>query len=156
MADNTDILSVELKTSQVPSIIQEQFNGLKALKDNVTKASQKAEAAKKSAQAAKEMSAGLFQKKQAIESLQEATADLADAQICSAEAQEVSFTYQQKLAEMTKLLFALGVSNIAMNRSIVRELELKLKGASEEELDELARREIISVVTQLKAQEDIM
>lgn len=78
------------------------------------------------------------------------------AQICSAEAQEVSFTYQQKLAEMTKFLFALGVSNIAMNRSIVRELELKLKGASEEELDELARREIISVVKQLKAQEDIM
>lgn len=38
----------------------------------------------------------------------------------------------------------------------MRELELKLKGASEEELDELARREIISVVKQLKAQEDIM
>ena len=154
--ENTDIVSVEVNASQVPSIIQEQFNGLKALKQNVSEATKKAEAAKDSAKSAKEKSAGLFHKKEAIESLQEATVDLADAQISAAQAQEVSFEYQQKIAEITKYLFALGVSNIAMNRSVVRELELKLKGASEEELDEFARQEIIAVVKQLKAQEDIM
>ena len=153
---NTDIVSAEASASQVPSIIQEQFNGLKVLKQNVSEAAKKAEEAKGSAKLAKEKSAGLFHKKDAIESLQEATVDLADAQISAAQAQEVSFEYQQKIAEITKYLFALGVSNIAMNRSVVRELELKLKGASEEELDEFARQEIIAVVKQLKAQEDIM
>lgn len=154
--ENTDIVSVQVSASQVPSIIQEQFNGLKALKENVSEATKKAESAKDSAKSAKEKSAGLFYKKEAIESLQEATVDLADAQISAAQAQEVSFEYQKKIAKITKYLFALGVSNIAMNRSVVRELELKLKGASEEELDELARQEIITVVKQLKAQEDIV
>lgn len=88
--------------------------------------------------------------------MQDATVDLAKAQIAAVEAQKISFGYQQKLGEITKYLFELGISNIAMNRSVVRELELKLKGASEKELDELARKEIISVVKQLKAQEDIM
>ena len=152
----TDVVSVEVNASQVPGIIQEQFKGLKELKQNVNKAIKKADEAKDAAQVAKGKSAGLFQKKEAIESLQEATVNLADAQITATKAQKVSFEYQQKLAEMTKYLFALGVSNIAMNRSVVRELELKLKGASKEELDEFARQEIISVVKQLKAQEDIM
>ena len=43
-----------------------------------------------------------------------------------------------------------------MNRSVVRELELKLKGASAEEISDLAKQELVNVVTQLKAQEDIM
>ena len=68
----------------------------------------------------------------------------------------MSFEYQKKLGEITKYLFGLGVTNIAMNRSVVRELELKLQGASAEELDEFARRELLGVVKQLKAQEDIM
>ena len=152
----TDVVSVEVNASQVPGIIQEQFKGLKELKQNVNEAIKKADKANDAAQVAKGKSAGLFQKKEAIESLQEATVNLADAQITATKAQKVSFEYQQKLAEMTKYLFALGVSNIAMNRSVVRELELKLKGASKEELDEFARQEIISVVKQLKAQEDIM
>lgn len=154
--ENTDIVTVEVNANQIPSIIQEQFYGLKALKDNVSEATKKAEFAENSAQAAKEKSARLFHKKEAIESLQEAIVDLADAQISAAQAQEVSFKYQQKIAEISKYLFELGVSNIAVNRSVVRELELKLKGASEEELDEFARQEIIAVVKQLKAQEDIM
>ena len=156
LMENMDIVTVEVNASLVPSIIQGQFTGLKALKDNVSEATKKAESAKKSAQTAKEKSTGIFQNKGAIESLQEATVDLAEAQISAVQAQEVSFEYQQKIAEITKYLFALGVSNISMNRSVIRELELKLKGASEEELDEFARQELIAVVKQLKAQEDIM
>ncbi len=154
--ERTDLISVEVNASQVPTIIQEQFKGLSDLRENVSRATEKAENAMERAVVARGKSAGLFHKKEAIESLQEATVDLADAQISAAQAQEVSFEYQQKLAEITKYLFALGVSNIAMNRCVVRELELKLKGASEDELDELARQEICAVVKQLKAQEDIM
>lgn len=142
--------------SQVPSIIRDQFNKLSALRENVEEASKKAEQAQASARLAKNKSAGFFQKKEAIEALQGAAIDLADAQTSAAQAQEVSFEYQQKLGEVAKYLFGLGVTNIAMNRSVVRELEMKLKGASEEELDEFARQEIIGVVRQLKAQQDIM
>ena len=45
--------------------------------------------------------------------------------------------------------------NIASHRSIVRQLELQLRNASEEELSELARREIENVILQLRAQEDM-
>lgn len=145
-----------VEESQIPSIITDQFNSLQILRKNVAESTKKAQCAQLSAQQAKNKSAGLFHKKEAIESLQNATADLADAQISSAQAQEVSFEYQQKLGEITKYLFGLGVTNIAMNRTVVRELEMRLRGASEEELGELERQEIMGVVKQLKAQEDIM
>lgn len=142
--------------SMVPTLIQQQFSQLQVLRNNVDMATKKAEKAQSSVKYAKEKSAGLFKKKEAIESLQNAAVDLAEAQISAAEAQEVSFEYQQKLGEITKYLFGLGVTNIAANRSVVRELEMRLKGASEEELDEFARQELLGVVKQLKAQEDIM
>ena len=151
----TEVMELEVDVDQVPSIIRDQFIGLKALRDNVDTATKKADLAKNSALSAKNKSSFWF-KSHAIEALQEATVDLADAQISSVQAQEVSFEYQQRIAEITKYLFALGVSNIAMNRSVVRELEMKLEGASKEELDEFARQEIVAVVKQLKAQEDIM
>ena len=112
--------------SQVPSIMEELFCQLQAEKSKVSIATKKAESAKGKAKKASEKPAGLFQKKEAIEALQDATVDLADAQVAAANAQEISFEYQQKLGEMTKYLFGLGVTNIAMNRSVVRELELKL------------------------------
>ena len=153
---DTEIIKVEVDPSQVPMIITAQINSLKELKENVTEALQKAEQAQESAKNAKDKPTGVFKKKEAIESLQTATVDLADAQMSAASAQQVSFEYQQRLGEITKYLLGLGVSNIAMNRTVVRELELRLRGASEEELDELARKELIGVVKQLKAQEDIM
>lgn len=153
---NTNMIPVEVEVAKVPSIVTEQFDLLTKLKENVGNASQKADSAMETAKSAKEKSAGIFRKKETIESLQSATMDLADAQISTAQALEASFEYQQKIAEITKYLFALGVTNIAMNRSVVQELELKLNGASKEELDNFARQEILSVVRQLKAQEDIM
>jgi hypothetical protein len=152
----TELQNVHVKESDIPSIITSQFSELKALQESVTHAINKAQQAKKSADRAKRKSAGLFQKKEAIESLQSATMDLAESQISATEAQKVSFTYQEKLGEIAKYLFGLGVANLAANRSVVRELELQLKGASEEELSDLARQEIINVVKQLKAQEDMM
>lgn len=152
--DTNSIITMDIDTSQIPSIIQDQFIGLSILKNNITIATDKAEKAKNSANSAKEKSAGLFHKKEAIESLQETAVDLSEAAIASTQAQEILFLYQKKLAEVTKYLFALGVSDIAKNRTVVRELELKLKGASGDELDEFARNEVLNVIKQLKAQED--
>lgn len=146
----------EVSEGQVPSIIQSQFRELKALEKRVNIAIQKAADAQDSANRAKEKPAGLFQKKEAIESLQTATVDLADAQVSAAEAQKITFEYQEKLGEITKYLFGLGVANIAVNRTVVREIEMRLNGASKEELSDLSKQEMLNVVTQLKAQEDIM
>lgn len=154
--DNYDYEMRGVDVEQVPSIISKEFSKLKSLQKNVQVATQKAETAKTTAENAKSKSAGAFHRKATIESLQEATADLADAQMSAAQAQELSFEYQQALGEMIKRCMAMGVTNIAMNRCVVRELELKLRGASAAELDELARQEIIAVVKQLKAQEDFM
>ncbi len=155
MTDN-EIVIAQVNESQIPSIIQGQFSQLEAVRSKVSHATEMAEKAQDKAKYAGSKGAGLFQKKEAIEALQDAASDLAGAQVAQAEAQKVSFEYQEKLGEVTKYLFRLGVINIAMNRSVVRELEMKLRGASAEELDEFAKQELLGVLRQLKAQEDIM
>lgn len=140
----------------LPVMIQGQISKLKELDKCVKKAMKAADVAKDSANSARSKSTGFGKKKVAIEELQSAGIDLAEAVQSGAEAQKISFEFQTKLAEISKYLFGLGVSNIASNRFVVRELEMKLKGASKEELSELARQELISVVKQLKEQEDIL
>lgn len=140
----------------LPAVIQGQIGKLNELDVSIKKAVEAAENSKKSADRAEKMSAGFGKKKAAIEELQSAEVDLAGAVQSGAEAQKISFEFQTKLAQITKYLFGLGVSNIASNRFVVRELEMRLKGASQKELSELARDELISVVKQLKEQEDIL
>ena len=101
---------VELNIDQVPDLIHDRFKKVEELKKNVEKKQvKKAKLAKESAEIAKDHSAGLFQKKGAIEALQTVTHDLAEAQISAAQAQELSFEYHQKVAELTTFLFKLGV-----------------------------------------------
>ena len=154
---NADVVNdIVVREADLPIIISSQMKEITKLQTSVNDAMKKADQAKQSADRAKNYSAGLFQKKEAIECLQTATADLAESQMSAADAQKLSFEYQEKLGKITQYLFGLGVTNLAANRAVVRELELKLKGASEEEMSDLARQEILNVVKQLKAQEDIM
>lgn len=156
MSKNISLLDVtKVNENRLPSIISTQFDKLTELENNVQKAVNMAVTAKEKAEEAK-VSAGWFKKKAAIKALQDAAEGSADALITMAEAQKLSFEYQTKLTEITKYLFGLGVSNIAMNRSVVRELELRLKGASEDDISELAQQELKNVILQLKSQEDIM
>ncbi|RIU93444.1 hypothetical protein [Oceanobacillus picturae] len=149
---NEEIVSEE----NLPVLLSEQVTKLDQLDNSIKKAIEAAEFANKSARTAKDQSAGFGKKKVAIEQLQSASHDLAKAVQSGTMAQKVSFEFQTKLAEISKYLFGLGVSNIASNRFVVRELELKLKGASEKELSELAQQEIVTVVKQLKEQEDLL
>ena len=146
--DNYDLV---VKESDVPEIIGSQFSIMQEYKENLDIAKKKALDAQVQALGSKEKKTGVFKNKTAIESLQETTLSLADAQLIAAEAQEKSFEYQKKLAEITKYLFGLGVSNI-----VVKELEMRLKNASEDEIDSLAREEIKNLVRELKMQEDVM
>ncbi len=156
MSDSINILDVTtVSESQLPLVISTQFDNLNEIEKNVKKAVDLAIQAKEKAQGA-QVSAGAFKKKTAIELLQGAVQGNAEAQISIVDAQKLLFEYQAELTKITKYLFCLGVSNIAMNRSVVRELEKKLKGASEEEISDLAKQELRDVILQLKAQEDMM
>jgi len=132
-----------------------------------------AKSAKHSANVAKGKDIGWFFNwgiREAVEYLQTAMVDVskatvanADSLITSAEAQKttievlkLSFEYQKELANFSKQLFLFSALSIANNRMIVRELELRLKGASKEKLNDLAKQELFIVLKQLKAQEDVM
>ena len=140
----------------LPNLISNQVDQIEELGSKVKFAMSAAKSAKQSALEASGKSAGFGKKKVAIEELQSAQLDIAKAIESSAEAQNTSFEFQRKLVEISKSLFALGANNIANNRMIVRELEKRLQGASEEEISELAKQELMQVLAQLKAQEDII
>lgn len=155
MNDN-EIKLYEIDESEIPSIITSQFGEVKRLENKVKAAMQKAEEAKKSADSAYKKSTGWFMKGKAIESLQQAAVDLAESQVSFGEAQKISFEYQEKLGRILQYMFGLGVMNLAANRTVVRQLQMQLSGASKEEMSDFAKQEIKGVIRQLKAQEDIM
>ncbi len=153
--ETTEVL---INADKLPVIIGSQVEELNKLNEKVNTALEKARKAQSSANTAKNKTINFlgYGKTAAIEALQSSGYDLSEALISSAEAHKIGFEFQTKLAEITKYLFALGVTSLAQNRMVVRELELKLKGASASQLSELARKEVLNVVMQLKAQEDIL
>lgn len=165
MNENGDILQTDtvieprvpiLSEGDLPEIIQGQFIKIKELDNSVTESIEAANRALDSAERAKNKSVGFGKKKAAIEELQSAGVDLAEAVQLGTKAHKISFEFQTKLAKISQYLFALGCTNLANNRTVIQQLEMKLQGASEEELSELATQEVITVVKQLKKQEDLL
>lgn len=142
----------QIDEKQLPELIQSEFNHMMGLRKEITNAISNAYDAKECV--INEVSGG-HGKKAVIENLQSATLNLANSQLDAMKAQKKSFEYQQKLGEISKFLFRLGLTNISMNRIVVSELEMRLRNASEEELDDLARAEIKDLLKQLKAQQDV-
>ena len=145
-----------INEKDLPSIIGGQVQKLKDLDNRIERAWREAKHAQKKAQSASEKSAGWGKKKAAIEELQEAVVGISSATTTNAEIGKKIFEFQSQLVEINKYLFALGVGSIALNRSVVRQLQLKLDGAPKEKMSELVKGEIITVIKQLKAQEDIL
>lgn len=145
---------------QLPYVIQEQVGKLKELDESVKRAIDAATKAEERAKNAGNQSAGWDllgrKKKVAIEELQSAGIELADAVQLGAKAQKLSFELQTRLGDVTKYLFNLGTNSLAANRIVLRELELRLSGASKEAIGDLARQELDSLVRQLKEQEDLL
>lgn len=140
--------------NELPSIISDQFTKL----GEVETALANANTAVKNAENAvkKKRNVKLFNKKDCIQDLQNVTEDLATAQITTVDAQAQLFEYQKELTIITRFLLALGLYNIAANRTVVREVEMRLKNASEKEISNLAKEELKNVLRQLKAQADVM
>ena len=148
-----------ISIEQLPTIIGNTFKHISEVDRKISNAVSRAEEAKKLADEASQKNAGWSffgsDKKEAIEALQSAAISQANALSNSVDANKELFNNQKKMSEALRYLFGLGVANIAANRTVVRELELKLKNASQEELSELARQEITNVILQLRAQEDM-
>ena len=154
--EKQDVLQIRVETvdeKEVPALIQGQFTMMGELRKEIERASNNAFDAKEVV--INEVGPKVMSKKEAIENLQTATLSLADAQVDAMNAQKLSFEYQQKLADISKFLFRLGLTNIALNRAVVSELEARLRDASEEELDDLTRAEIENLLKRLIMQQDI-
>jgi len=149
-----DVLTVQ--TSDYPKVVSAVMDSLDDLGKKVSSAVNNAQEAEISANNAKEQSAGFGHKKTAIESLQVTVESLAAAGISQAEAQKMAFEYQTQQAKLSRYLFELGCVSIGAHRSIVRELELRLTGASAEDLSDLTKQETLLVLQQLKEHEHIL
>ena len=149
----------KISIEQLPAIIGNTFKHISEVDRKISNAVSRAEEAKKLADEASQKNAGWSffgsDKKEAIEALQSATVSQANALSDSVDANKELFNNQKRMSETLRYLFGLGAANMAANRTVVRELELKLKNASQEELSELARQEITNVILQLRAQEDM-
>lgn len=150
---------LNISIEQLPAKIGNTFKHISEVDRRITNAVSRAKEAKKLADEASKKNAGWSffgsDKKEAIEALQSAAISQANALSDSVDANKELFNNQRKMSEALRYLFGLGVVNMAANRTVVRELELKLKNASQEELSELARQEITNVILQLRAQEDM-
>ena len=145
----------KLKPEDLPKTITEQFDKIAILEEKVKAAKTNANTAKEKANDAKKGSLSFFQRKTTIESLQVATDNLATSQGSIVDALDASFDYQQQLGQITQFLFILGVSNIAGTRSVVQQLKDELKKSSSKGLSNTAKTEILSIIKQLEAQEDM-
>ena len=154
-----NLLQQNISIEQLPTIIGDTYKNITEVDRKISNAVSKAEEAKALADIASKKEAGWSffggDKKEAIEALQSAAISQANALSDSVDANKQLFENQKKMSDALRYLFGLGVANMAANRTVVRELELKLQNASHEELSELARQEIINVILQLRAQEDM-
>lgn len=150
----------EYTEESLSDLITTRIDALNDLEKHIIEAEEAAETAVKEANNVKNgIKSGLIwkslDKDKAIKKLQNAAIITAKALEESSDAHKKTFEYQKRLTNISYSLFRLGISNIATNRSLVREIELRLKGASEKEISNLARNELVRVVTQLKEQEDL-
>lgn len=150
----------EYTEESLSDLITTRIDALNDLEKHIIEAEEAAETAVKEANNVKNgIKSGLIwkslDKDKAIKKLQNAAIITAKALEEFSDAHKKTFEYQKRLTNISYSLFRLGVSNIATNRSLVREIELRLKGASEKEISNLARNELVRVVTQLKEQEDL-
>lgn len=124
----------------------------------VDAAKRQAESAMQSAQKAAEQSSGRrrISKRKVIESLLASDKEQALAVEANTQATSKITALQEKIINATKAVFTLGVSSIAANRSVYQQLEMKLQGASEQELSDYAQKEILAVMKQLNEHLDIM
>lgn len=163
MEENDNILLPQISEKDLPDYIASQVESLKKLEKKIKASDDSVQEAMNCVKRMVRYKDGRWllvfgsdNTEAVFKSEQEAIENIAKTQIFSVEALKQVFKFQQIISDTTKKLFALCCGNITMNMTAVRIITEKLSGASKEELSELARQELISVVRQLKAQQDIL
>ena len=152
--EKLDILN--MPESEVPAVINEKFDQLAEIKNEIQDLQSSSIEIKNNAVIAKNKKVGIFNKKNVIKDLQTLTVDISSNQVANAEITNKILMYQQKIAETMKFLLGLGVTNLATNRAVVKQLKDRLESAQDGSIDEYEEKEILSVLRQLKAQEDML
>ena len=162
MDNNYDIiipenLTPEEAAKQMPIIIGDGMNSLKAIQQKIQETQQKAKDAKEQATDAWLVKVGFWHSSTpALEALQRAGKCQSEAVISISECQELLFKQQYILAQCTKFLFMLCCANLANAKIAVKEIQMRLQEASEDEISDMARNELQKTVQQLKQQIDIL
>ena len=141
---------------QLPLVLKKRFAELDTMKQHVLKLEKDNH---QNLELAKEVNSDkptFFHKWKTIKGLQDVVVSLSHNQVENTKITQEIISYQQKTYETMKYLFTLGLSNLAKNRAIVKYLKSLLKKEGESEFDEFEQKEIMQLLTQLKAQEDIL
>lgn len=149
-----DLNGIKISEEDAPDAITAVFDNIAEYDKNVQTYQQKYDAAKKLADMQTKARKGGGNHALAINTTQDTVRAIIDAQDSLAKTQQILFENQQKLGAAMRFLLVLGTSSIAMNRLVISELEGKLKKASQEELSNNARQELIGVIKLLREQEN--
>lgn len=125
------------------------------IKNKIDKWDKEAEDKKKAIEDKASRSAKLGHKKEAIIGLQEVTKEIYSFQEDFVVAQKLSFANQTALGFISDALFRLGTINQSNYDSMVEKITMMLSDASQEELDEFSRRQLMKTLTDLKNQESM-
>lgn len=148
--------NLNINLSDFPTIIANTCNNITVCDQKVNKALEDAGKAKSTAEIAANKEHTVWKGKgKTLDALQNAAITLAQSQLSSTEAIEQCFNNQKIMANSIAYLFAMGCINMTANRTVVREIQMRLSNASKEELSEFTRQKLQNVILQLKAQEDL-
>ena len=148
-----------IDASKIPGLVDEQIKKLKALDEKVQDVLANAKDAKDSADQTRSCKkSGILgiARADALETISDAVKALGDANESNAQGLSEVFGFMQSLAEISKGLFGLASMSMVAHNTVVQQLELKMRGASGEELSELAQNELERTISILKNQGNVL
>lgn len=140
----------------ITEIVNDQVSNIEKLSKKIIEALDNAKISRAMGETAFGKNAGFGHKKEAIESLQKAVKCIGESTSDNAESQKLLFDCLQKMAQVEKTILSVSCMSIATNRSAIEQLETILEGASKEKFSELTRRELHSIIKQIRQQQDIL
>lgn len=143
--------------SQLPDVIQSQYEILEELDSKLKIAFQKAQAATYSANLAANVKVGWFRgKKKAIKVSQQAIQDLAAGNAANTEVVKVVLVYLTQIADIANWFISLSTLGLATTRATINQLQQILNEGASVRLSDAAKSELKKAIRDLKSKEDFM
>lgn len=150
-------LTPEEAIGQIQTSIAAGIDKLRIIKNKIDESTNKAKEAEEAAKKANKIPVSFWHNTtEPLKALQSTARFQSDAQISLSESQKLLFEQQVILANCNKFLFSLCCNNILCLRIAIREITERLRGASEKEISDIARQEMLKLAQQLKQQLDIL